>query len=254
MEQRSKWKLTARFGPYVYLNLRMNWSDLGILGINIFLLTLLSSMNLLPGEPEYIVQWMEGTLIGYLATDMLVLFPRVYSEHLYQRKGYLLWSLPVSPFETAVAKIAVGSFLSSLLLLMNGYLAYASIHSSTEKANYVNQLLLSIGFTEQNLSMEAVMGVLAVMVFMPAFAAIGLFGFSAGNHVFKHGRRLWKYIMGVLFTSLLTIVYTAVIAGVWILPVLSTIIKLAVILMYNVGGLLLFVRLSVHALEQWYSI
>lgn len=229
---KDKWGFGTKFRDYLALNFQIVKGDY----VYMIILTLAT----------FISSWMVISAVFWLVKGYI----KLYSASLYQKEACLYQSLPVSSFETAAAKMAVGTLGSLIIiggLLVNSYLVQSF---NLPQVFMINPLLMG-SRGDMGLQILTVMVCIMGTVLMNG---IILFGVAAGNRMRGSRDRkpkLWAVVMVV--GAFIVLVYGVV----WFMKQLSflnEVLQYAILLVLAAAGSVIMFSLNVRALERWYSV
>lgn len=217
MPQGERWKIGAFFGAYLLLNLQMvQGVFIGITaataGILLFTAGLLSPsvnvMMLFPAGAGGLTSLLPlACAVGVFAGIIHVMI-KLDSQMLYQKSAYLYQSVPVSAFETALAKTAVGAaaMMIPMFLFLLTILCMAAYDETAALALYRQM-------EEAELPLEcpeACMLLIVLFILSGSMTASGivLLGFGLGNQLRENRDRKPK-------TLFCTVAILIMEAGMW---------------------------------------
>ena len=235
---RDKWGIGPKFHEYLNLNFRMV-------------------------TPQYVFIALLS-VVGLGAAGYLILFSalaKLYSTTLYHRQACLYQSVPVSSFETVLAKTAVGTcgFLLPVLgtaaaELVLSFLSSMSSMSSGQNPQFAFYDRLGSMGLALHMEVGVVLYFLAPVMQGILICGIALFALAVGNRVRENRDKKPNVTTALLVAAgLLALCY-----GVsWVLDQMTFLTPLAMQLaglaLETAGAAFMF-WLNVRALECWYSI
>lgn len=186
-----------------------------------------------------------GPLLGYV--------PRLLKESISDDSAMFYVSIPVTSFETVMAKILAAAAGVWMPLIILGNLFMVGFYFSEEKWRIFVTQMWNLGFTRQNL-LPALLLILWVIVILGiAIGGASLLSWFLGKRCCKKKDRL-IWVVYILLTAVMLAVMAGILWLIWLASFLPVLVRLLLIMTAAMGLSMLLVRLNVAALEKWYSI
>ena len=144
--ERMKWTLGPKFNDYLNLNMKLVRREyVLILGYSV-----LWGFNSATGHGVLMWDYMADFLI---ITLLFLLFavPKLCQESLYHRGAVLFQSVPVSSFETVLAKSIAGALGFQIPVLVLSFMLLGAVTNSEDKWYALYNSLMDLGFQRDNL-------------------------------------------------------------------------------------------------------
>ncbi len=186
-----------------------------------------------------------GVLIGYV--------PGLLKESISDDSAMFYVSIPVTSFETVMAKIlaaAAGGWISLIIL---GNLFLVGFYFSEEKWRIFVTQMWNLGFTRQNLLPSLLLILWVIVILGIAIGGAALLGWFLGKRFCKKKDRL-IWAVYILLTAAMLAAMAGILWIIWLAAFLPVLVRLLIIMAVSIGLAVLLIRLNVAALEKWYSI
>ncbi|MGN1412963.1 MAG: hypothetical protein ACI4WY_01835 [Anaerovoracaceae bacterium] len=223
MHQGDRWRIGAFFGAYLQLNVQMvQGGFLGITvasaGVLLFMAAQLSSST----SVTILFSPFAGVLSSLLPlacaagafAGIIHVMIKLDSQMLYQKSAYLYQSVPVSAFETALAKTAVGAaaMMIPVILFLLTKLCMAAFYETAALALY--RQMEEAGLPLEYPAASMLLMVLSLLSGSMTASGIVLLGFGLGNQLRENRDRKPK----MLFCTVAILIMEAGLWGIsWLL-------------------------------------
>ncbi len=217
MHQGDRWKIGAFFGAYLQLNMQMvQGGFLGITvasaGVLLFMAAQLSSstsvMILFSSFAGVLSSLLPLACAAGVFAGIIHVMIKLDSQMLYQKSAYLYQSVPVSAFETALAKTAVGAaaMMIPVILFLLTILCMAAYDETAALTLY--RQLEEAGLPLEYPAASMLLIVLFILSGSMTASGIVLLGFGLGNQLRENRDRKPK-------TLFCTVAILIMEAGMW---------------------------------------
>ncbi len=244
----TKWTLGPKFAPYLSLNFKLMSGEYkssliyGLLYGAIY--AGVSNRDMLLFLWIFLILAL-GSLIGYA--------PRLLKESISDDSAMFYVSIPVTSFETVMAKILAAAAGVWIPLIILGNLFMVGLCFSEEKWRIFVTQLWNMGFTRQNLLPALLLIIWGIVILGIAIGGAALFSWFLGKRFCKKKERL-IWAVYILLTAVMLVAMAGILWLIWIALFLPVMVRLIIIMAAAIGLSVLFVRLNVAALEKWYCI
>lgn len=247
--ERMKWTLGPKFNDYLNLNMKLVRREyVLILGYSV-----LWGFNSATGHGVLMWDYMADFLI---ITLLFLLFavPKLCQESLYHKGAVLFQSVPVSSFETVLAKSIAGALGFQIPVLVLSFMLLGAVTNSEDKWYALYNSLMDLGFQRDNLiaGMILTMWTAAVLAFVVSGSS--LLAFTIGNRFSGRSSRWLKWIISVAVMLLLFALAGGALWLVWLMTFMPVLVRLLLIMAATIVLSVVLVRLNVTVLEKWYAI
>lgn len=243
------WTLSAKFPDYLGLNFKVMSYLYGVelLYSLIYGATLaMDSQAKLSRFLLYFLVMAAASLIGYV--------PKLFRESLYDSSAMLYLSLPLSPFETVLAKILAVTVDFLIPLIVYGYLFLVTLLESEASWLHLVNIMYGLGFTRKTFTAGVILAIWDGAVLCFAGGGIALLAYAVGV---RYRGGLWNWKLWLIFFLLMGLMLAAA-AGIlwllWMVTALPPLVRLLLMMAVGVGLSVLLIWLNMAALEKWYCI
>lgn len=250
---RERWKLGPKFEAYLGLHFRIMYQFYGMVLLYALFYGAYIAMDVRTSAgPElenfflYLLMFAVAELVGW--------YPRLCKESLYDSGAMLYMSIPVTSFETVLAKVIAGAVGFLIPMLVLGFYLFISLLESESAFLKTATFLRGWGFTSETMTAGTLLAVWVIAVLCVGAAAAALLAFAIGNRYRGRFSRWLKWIISVAVMLLLFALAGGALWLVWLMAFVPVLVRLLLIMAASVGLSVLLVRLNLAALEKWYCI
>ncbi|MBR4862911.1 MAG: hypothetical protein IKU09_12000 [Firmicutes bacterium] len=186
-----------------------------------------------------------GPLLGYV--------PRLLKESISDDSAMFYVSIPVTSFETVMAKILAAAAGVWMPLIILGNLFMVGFYFSEEKWRIFVTRMWNLGFTRENLLPALLLIIWVIVILGIAIGGAALLSWFLGKRFCKKKERL-IWVVYILLTAGMMSVMAGILWLIWLASFLPVLVRLLLIMTAVMGLSMLLVRLNVAALEKWYCI
>ncbi len=192
----------------------------------------------------------------FLAASLALLTrwaPDLMKETITDHSAMFYVSIPVTSFETVLAKmvsVALGAWIPLIAL---GNLFLIAFYFSEEKwRSFVTQMW-NLGFTRQNLLPGLLLIIWGLAVLGLVLGGISLLAWFLGNRL-GSGKKWTTWILYIFLELVLLAAAAGLLWLIWLASVLPVLVRLLLMMAAAVVLSVVLVRLNVAVLEKWYAI
>lgn len=244
----SKWTLGPKFSSYLGLNFGLMKGDYVfclIYGI------LYGALNAQASQRD-MIQFLWIFLIFALG-PLLSWVPRLLKESISDDSALFYVSIPVTSFETVMAKILAAAAGVWIPLLVLGFPFLLGFYFSEEKWRIFVTQMWNLGFTRQNLLPGLLLIIWGVVVLGLAVGGAALLSWFLSKRFCKTRERL-GWIVYILFAAVMLAAMMGLLYLIWMASVLPVLVRLLLMMAAAMGLAVVLIRLNVEVLEKWYCI
>lgn len=244
----SKWTLGTKFDPYLSLNFKLMSGEYTCSLIYGLLYGAMyageSNRNMLLFLWLFLILAL-GSLVGYV--------PRLLKVSISDDSAMFYVSIPVTSFETVMAKILAAAAGVWVPLIILGNLFMAGLCFYEEKWRIFVTQLWNLGFTRQNLLPSLLLIIWVIVLLGIAIGGAALLSWFLGERFCKKKDRL-IWVVYILLTASMLVAMAGILWVIWLIAALPVLVRLLIIMAAVIGLSVMFVRLNVAALEKWHCI
>ncbi len=247
--ERMKWTLGPKFNDYLHMNVKLVRREY-------FLILAYSALWGYDGAAGH-GGWIQDFIIAFLLLALLFLLfavPKLCQESLYHRGAVLFQSVPVSSFETVLAKSIAGALGFQIPVLVLSFMLLGAVTNSEDKWYALYNSLMDLGFQRDNLIAGMILAMWTAAVLAFVVSGSSLLAFTIGNRFSGRSSRWLKWIISIASMLLLFALAGGALWLVWLMTFVPVLVRLLLIMAAAIVLSVVLVRLNVAVLETWYAI
>lgn len=245
-----QWQLGTKFSAYLNMNFKIVSGELGFLVFYSFLYGIMGVMRM---ELEDMLNFWLCTGFSFLWV-LVKCIPKLCKDSMYDSQAMLFQSVPVSEFETVMAKMLIGCTAFMIPLFVEGILLLAGVTYNEDIWDLVYGFLQDQGFAADSLPVSAFLVIWVIAVLAFAVSGICLLAFAAGHHFRGRSSRLQKWVIILILSAVMLAAVTGLLWLTWTVGNVPAVMRLVFIMMVSAGLSVLLVRANLAVLEKWYCI
>ena len=180
--------------------------------------------------------------------------PYMFRQSLSEDSAMFFTSIPVTSFETVMAKqlaVTAGVLIPFIVL---GSLLFVGFSFSEEKWRIFVNLMWGLGFTRQNMTAGLLLIIWLTVIVGFVMGGISLLAFFLGDHFSGSRKKLLMWVLILFFEAVLLAAAAGLLLLIWLVGVLPVLVRLLLIMAAAIVLSVVLVRLNLVALEKWYCI
>lgn len=245
---REPWSFGPKFSEYLSLNFKMISYFYGVTLAYTLCYGALYAREYDKDLMQYLWLFLMIVLINLVGWT-----PKFFRESAYDGGAALYASIPVSSFETVMARMIASAMGVLIALITLGMLMLFGLYYSDEKWIIFVSMMWSLGFSRTTLTAGLVFGIWIIAALAFVSGGISLFAFAAAHHF--AGSRFWlQWLIAIPATVLMLAVGCGVLVLIWMARFLPVMARLIIMLAVCLVMIYSLIRLNLAALEKWYSL
>ena len=246
----SRWQIGPKFSAYLNLNLGLVKSELGIIIFYSLLYGYIGIGTLQRGNLS--------SAIGYLALSYFVIagncIPKLHKDSMYSGQAILFQSVPVSEFETILAKTIAGTVGFVITMVCYGLIFIVSIASGEELWRTFYEMMQDVGFSEGQMAAAAFLSGWCGLILAFCASGICLLGCAAAHRWTRRWNRFVKLVANLAATAIMLAAAAGLIWLIWLPATVPAMVRLILIMAVGMALSVVLIRLNLTVLEKWYCI
>ena len=243
-------QLGPKFSVYLDLNFKIVGSELGWLVFYSLLYGVMGVVQLQVSDVKNLILYFSFGFLWVLIRCM----PKLCKESMYDGQAMLFQSVPVTSFETVLAKMLIGCAAFMIPLLIYGIQFIAAVAWHEEIWDYFYSYFSEQGFDDAQMIAGAFISVWIMGLIAFAVSGICLMAFAVGNHFRGRSNRWKKWVIMLLAAAVQLAAAVGLLWLIWLVGVLPVLVRLLLIMAAAIVLSVVLVRLNVAVLETWYAI
>ena len=244
----TKWTLGPKFSSYLSLNFKLMKGAYG----NFLLYSILLGAFYARAYVHNMLQYLWLFLLMCLAL-LISWIPILFKQSISDDSAMLYTSIPVTSFETVVAKTIAAAVGAWIPLIILGNLFLIGFFFSEEKWRIFATLMWNLGFTRQNLLPGMLLIIWIIAALGTVLGGAALQAWLWVNRI--SGKKKWKqWILYAVCMAVMLATLAGLLWFIWLAVFLPVIVRLLVMLATAGGLSVVLIRLNMAVLEKWYCI
>lgn len=243
-----KWSLGPRFAAYLSLNFNLMKGDYTfalLYGI------LYGALNAQASQRD-MIQFLWIFLIFALG-PLLSWIPGLLKESISDDSALFYVSIPVSSFETVMAKIIAAAAGVWIPLLVLGFPFLIGFYVSEEKWRIFVTLMWNLGFTRETLLSGLLLIIWSMVILGFAVGGAALLSWLLSKRFCKMRNR-FAWVVYISLAAMMLAALAGLLYLIWLIAALPVLVRLLMMMAAAMGVSVVLIRLNIAALEKWYCI
>ncbi len=245
----TRWTLGPKFSAYLGLNFKLMRA---FYGMELFIAVVYGTLYTRTYDQD-LSQYLWLFLLLCLAA-FISHAPYMFKESISDDSAMFYTSIPVTSFETVMAKqlaVTAGVLIPFIIL---GSLLFVGFAFSEEKWHIFVNLMWGLGFTRQNMTAGLLLVIWLTAVLGFVLGGISLLAFFLGDHFSGSRKKMLMLVLILFFEAVLLAAAAGLLWIIWMVSLLPVLVRLLLMMAAAVVLSVVLVRLNVAVLETWYAI
>lgn len=246
----SRWQIGPKFSAYLNMNLGLIKAELGFIIFYSLMYGYMGIGTLQRGNLSSAILYLAFSYI-YIAINCV---PKLYRDSMYSGQAMLFQSVPVSEFETILAKTLAGTVGFVIALMCYGAVFTATLGSNETLWRQIYGSAIEAGFSEGQMAAAAFLSGWCGLLLGFCASGICLLGCAVSHRWSRGQNRVVKLVMNLVVTSMMLAAAAGILWLIWLPAAVPAMVRLTLIMAFGAGLSMMLIRANLAALEKWYSI